>query len=316
MKTPNELKQIVNKKEKHITTVKVSGCCEPTCCSGSDKKILTERKSKMETPNELKQVVKEKYGQIAKSNKEKGCCGPTCCSTSDNKIVGYTVMQDEYDNLDGYVADADLGLGCGLPTEYAGIKKGDTVVDLGSGAGNDVFVARAIVGDEGKVIGLDMTEEMIEKANKNKSKLNFNNVEFHLGDIEQMPFENNIADVVVSNCVLNLVPDKQKAFAEIHRILKPGAHFCVSDIVLKGELPAGLKKSAEMYAGCVAGALQHEDYLKVIKESGFTNVEVKKTKVIELPDDVLREYIDDTEIEMFRKNNIGIFSITVVGYKQ
>ena len=269
----------------------------------------------METPNELKQVVKEKYGQIAKSNKEKGCCGPTCCSTSDNKIVGYTVMQDEYDNLDGYVADADLGLGCGLPTEHAGIKKGDTVVDLGSGAGNDVFVARAIVGDEGKVIGLDMTEEMIEKANKNKSKLNFNNVEFHLGDIEQMPFENSIADVVVSNCVLNLVPDKQKAFSEIYRILKPGAHFCVSDIVLKGELPAGLKKSAEMYAGCVAGALQHEDYLKVIKESGFTNVEVKKTKVIKLPDDVLREYIDDTEIEMFRKNNIGIFSITVVGYK-
>ncbi len=198
-------------------------------------------------------------------------------------------MQDEYNNLDGYVADADLGLGCGLPTEYAGIKKGDTVVDLGSGAGNDVFVARAIVGDEGKVIGLDMTEEMIEKANLNKAKLGFKNVEFHLGDIEQMPFENNIADVVVSNCVLNLVPDKRKAFSEIYRVLKPGAHFCVSDIVIKGELPAGLKKSAEMYAGCVAGALQQDDYLGIIKETGFRNVEVKKTKVIELPDDVLGE---------------------------
>jgi len=224
-------------------------------------------------------------------------------------------MQDKYDNLDGYVADADLGLGCGLPTEYAGIKKGDTVVDLGSGAGNDVFVARAIVGDEGKVIGLDMTEEMIEKANKNNTKLGYKNVEFHFGDIEQMPFENSIADVVVSNCVLNLVPDKQKAFSEIYRILKPGAHFCVSDIVLKGKLPEGLQKSAEMYAGCVAGALQQDEYLSTIKETGFKNVEIKKTKVIELPDDVLKEYLDDSEIKMFKMNNVGIFSITVIGYK-
>jgi SAM-dependent methyltransferase len=269
----------------------------------------------METANELKQVVKEKYGEIAKASKSSGCCGPTCCGDSESKIVGYTVMQDEYHHLDGYVAEADLGLGCGLPTEHAGIKKGDTVVDLGSGAGNDVFVARAIVGDEGKVVGIDMTEEMIEKANINNAKLGYKNVEFHFGDIEQMPFENNIADVVVSNCVLNLVPDKQKAFAEIHRILKPGAHFCVSDIVLKGELPEGLKKSAEMYTGCVAGALQQDDYLGVIKETGFKNVEIKKTKVIELPDDVLKEYLDDSEIKMFKMNNVGIFSITVVGYK-
>ena len=224
-------------------------------------------------------------------------------------------MQDEYDHLDGYVADADLGLGCGLPTEHAGIKKGDTVLDLGSGAGNDVFVARAIVGNEGKVIGLDMTEEMIDKAKKNNAKLGYKNVEFHLGDIEQMPFDNNIIDVVVSNCVLNLVPDKKKAFAEIYRILKPGAHFCVSDIVLKGELPAGLKKSAEMYAGCVAGALQQDEYLSIIKETGFANIEIKKTKVIELPDDVLKEYLNDSEVKLFRKNNIGIISITVVGYK-
>ena len=219
----------------------------------------------METPNDLKQVVKEKYGQIAKASKTSGCCGPTCCGDSENKIVGYTVMQDEYNHLEGYVAEADLGLGCGVPTEYAGIKKGDTVVDLGSGAGNDVFIARAIVEDEGKVIGLDMTEEMIEKANKNKEKLGYDNVEFKFGDIEAMPFENDLADVVVSNCVLNLVPDKHKAFSEIYRVLKPGAHFCVSDIVLKGELPAGVKKSAEMYAGCVAGALQQDEYLRIIK---------------------------------------------------
>jgi len=266
----------------------------------------------METSEEIKKVVKEKYGEIA-AKSQQGCgCG---CNSKSSKIVGYTVMQDEYDHLDGYVADADLGLGCGVPTEYAGIKKGDTVIDLGSGAGNDVFVARSIVGDEGKVIGLDFTQEMIDKANANKAKVGFTNVEFRLGEIEKMPFENNIADVVVSNCVLNLVPDKRKAFAEIFRILKPGAHFCVSDIVLKGELPAGLKKSAEMYAGCVAGALQQDDYLGIIKETGFTNVEIKKTKVIELPDDVLKEYLNDSEVKLFKKNNVGIFSITVVGYK-
>ncbi len=266
----------------------------------------------MQSSEEIKQVVKEKYGEIAAKNQQ-GCgCG---CGSKSNKIVGYTVMQDEYDHLDGYVADADLGLGCGLPTEHAGIKKGDTVLDLGSGAGNDVFVARALVGDEGKVLGLDMTEEMIAKAKKNNTKLGYKNVEFHLGDIEQMPFDNNIIDVVVSNCVLNLVPDKRKAFAEIYRILKPGAHFCVSDIVLKGQLPSGLKKSAEMYAGCVAGALQQEEYIGIIKETGFRNVEIKKTKVIELPDDVLKQYLGDSEVEKFKMNNVGIFSITVVGYK-
>ena len=269
----------------------------------------------METANDLKQVVKEKYGEIAKASKSSGCCGPTCCGDTNNKIVGYTVMQDEYDHLEGYVAEADLGLGCGLPTEHAGIKKGDTVVDLGSGAGNDVFIARAIVGDKGKVIGLDMTEEMIEKANKNKEKLGYKNVEFKLGDIEDMPIENDFADVVVSNCVLNLVPDKVKAFSEIYRILKPGGHFCVSDIVLNGELPAGLKKSAEMYAGCVAGALQQDDYLDVIGKAGFKNVDIKKSKAIDLPDEVLHNYLDDDDVKKFRKNKTGIFSITVVGYK-
>jgi len=266
----------------------------------------------MDNANDLKQVVKEKYGEIAAKSKQ-GCgCG---CNSKSSKIVGYTVMQDEYDNLQGYVADADLGLGCGLPTEYAGIKKGDTVVDLGSGAGNDVFVARSIVGDEGKVIGIDFTLEMIGKAMANKLKVGYENVEFKLGEIEAIPLENNSADVVISNCVLNLVPDKRKAFSEIFRILKPGAHFCVSDIVLKGELPAGLKKSAEMYAGCVAGALQQNKYLAIIREAGFANIEIKRTKVIELPDDVLKEYLNDSEVKLFKKNNVGIFSITVIGYK-
>ena len=261
----------------------------------------------MPTDNEIKQIVREKYGDIAV--KSSSCCG------SKSKIVDYSIMKDDYTNLDGYVADADLNLGCGLPTKYAGLKKGDTVVDLGSGAGNDVFVARAVVGDEGRVIGIDFTEEMIEKANRNNAKLGFSNVEFRLGEIESMPLENDITNVVVSNCVLNLVPDKAKAFSEMFRIIKPGGHFCVSDIVLKGELPDGLKKSAAMYAGCVAGAIQQEEYLSLLEKIGFKDVEVKKTKVIELPEDVLRNYLSETEMKIFRENKIGIFSITVVGYK-
>ncbi|MCW8804603.1 MAG: arsenite methyltransferase [Ignavibacteriaceae bacterium] len=263
----------------------------------------------MQTSEEIKQVVKEKYGEIA-AKKAEGCA---CCGT---KIVDYTMFRDDYSKLDGYVAEADLGLGCGVPTEYAGLKKGDTVVDLGSGAGNDVFVTRSIVGEEGKVIGLDFTQEMIDKANANKVKVGFKNVEFKLGEIESMPFEDNSTDVVISNCVLNLVPDKGKAFKEIYRVLKLGAHFCVSDIVLKGELPAGLKKSAEMYAGCVAGAIQQDEYLGIIKETGFENIEIKRTKVIELPDAVLKEYLSEADINNFKKNHVGIFSITVVGYKK
>ena len=279
-------------------------CCGPDCCDDTD--VIEKENSK------IKEMVREKYAEIARE--ESTCCDTSCCGTS-KKIVGYTIMNDEYRNLDGYVAEADLGLGCGLPTEFAGIKKGDTVVDLGSGAGNDVFVARAVTGDTGKVIGIDMTEEMIGKANRNNQKLGFNNVEFKLGEIENMPLDNDTADVVVSNCVLNLVPNKQNAFTEIYRIMKSGGHFCVSDIVLKGELPSGLKKSAAMYAGCVAGAVQQDEYLGIIRDTGFKNIEIKKTKVIGLPDEVLTDYLNEEEIRTFRENEIGIFSITVVAYK-
>ena len=267
----------------------------------------------MNDQKDLKELVKEKYGEIANSSST--CCGPSSCCGTSNKIVGYTVMNDEYKHLDGYVADADLSLGCGLPTEFAGIKTGDTVIDLGSGAGNDVFVARAIVGEEGKVIGVDMTKEMIAKAEQNNSKLGYKNVEFRFGDIEDLPLANNLADVIVSNCVLNLVPDKEKAFSEIYRTLKPGAHFCVSDIVIKGELHPELKKSAEMYAGCVAGAIQQEDYLAKIKDAGFINTEIKKTKIIELPDDVLLQYLDKDQLQVYKSSGVGIFSITVVAEK-
>ncbi len=266
----------------------------------------------MENSNDLKKVVKEKYAEIATATLNKGCG----CGCNNSKVVDYSIMKDDYSSVEGYVVDADLGLGCGLPTEFAAIKKGDTVVDLGAGAGNDVFVVRAIVGDEGKVIGLDMTEEMIEKANKNNSKLGYKNVEFKLGDIEEMPIEADTVDVVVSNCVLNLVPNKQKAFSEINRILKPGAHFCVSDIVIKGQLNSELKKSAEMYAGCVAGAVQQDEYLQIISDSGFHNVEIKKVKTVELPQDILEKYLTEEGINEYKENLKGIFSITVVGYKK
>lgn len=268
----------------------------------------------MQTNEELKQLVKEKYGQIAEQSKtenESSCCGATCgCSTVD-----YTVMADDYTKLDGYVADADLGLGCGLPTEFAQIKEGDTVVDLGSGAGNDAFVARSIVGEKGKVIGIDFTDKMIEKARANAKKLNFANVEFRQGDIENMPLAGNTADVVVSNCVLNLVPDKKQAFAETFRVLKKGGHFSVSDIVLVGDLPEGLHKSAEMYAGCVSGAIQKDQYIKIIKEAGFTEITLQKEKRITLPDEILKEYLSSQAMDDFKTGSTGIFSITVYAEK-
>lgn len=269
----------------------------------------------MAQPVNIKQTVREKYSQIALGTHGQGCCGTasSCCGSSD--LISFSMIGDDYKNVDGYVAEADLGLGCGLPTEYAGIKKGDTVVDLGSGAGNDVFFARSIVGDKGKVIGIDMTEEMIEKAKSNNKRLGYSNVEFRLGDIEEMPVESNIADVVVSNCVLNLVPNKVKAFSEIHRILKPGAHFCISDIVINGELTEGLKQSAELYAGCISGALEQKDYLKIISDAGFRDIEIKKIKKIELPEDFLSLYLSDNGIKDYRENLKGIFSITVVGTK-
>ena len=268
---------------------------------------------KTETGEQLKQMVKEKYGQIAEQSKTTNatsCCGATGCSTID-----YSVMADDYTQLEGYVANADLGLGCGLPTEFAQIKAGDTVVDLGSGAGNDAFVARSIVGETGKVIGIDFTEKMIEKARANAKALNFTNVEFRQGDIENMPLAGNSADVVVSNCVLNLVPDKKLAFAETFRVLKKGGHFSVSDIVLVGDLPEGLQKNAEMYAGCVSGAIQKDEYVKIIKEAGFTNITLQKEKRITLPDEILKEYLTPEAMADFKTGSTGIFSITVYAEK-
>lgn len=267
----------------------------------------------MSNEQELKELVRQKYSEIALQDKEDNqasCCGATCCSTEV-----YNIMSDDYTELNGYNSDADLGLGCGLPTQYAKIKKGDVVIDLGSGAGNDAFIARAETGETGKVIGIDFTEAMINKARTNAEKLAFHNVEFRFGDIENMPVTANTADVIVSNCVLNLVPNKNAVIKEIYRVLKPGGHFSISDVVLMGNLPDTLRKDAEMYAGCVAGAIQKEVYLELIKLNGFKNITIQKEKAIIIPDDILRKYLSELEISSFKSGTTGIFSVTVFAEK-
>lgn len=267
----------------------------------------------MQTAEEVKALVKEKYGEIADQSREQNaasCCGAGGCST-----VEYEVFCEDYSKLQGYNPDADLGLGCGVPTEFAQIREGNTVIDLGSGAGNDAFVARAIVGGSGRVIGIDMTEAMIAKAKENNAKLGFDNVEFRHGDIEDIPVSSNRADVVISNCVLNLVPDKPKAFAEIFRVLKPGGHFCVSDVVLDGDLPDSIRSAAEMYVGCVGGAIQKDLYLALIAEAGFAGIQVAKERVITLPDDILAQYMSTEEIQAFRASGASVLSVTVYADK-
>ena len=264
----------------------------------------------MSTGQEIKEMVKEKYAAIANQSKQQNqssCCGSTC-GCSDTNL---SVMAEDYASLPGYVPDADLALGCGLPTEFARIKPGDTVVDLGSGAGNDCFVARSIAGDSGRIIGLDMTQAMVDKARENAQKLGFSNVEFLLGDIDNMPIDSGIADVVVSNCVMNLVPDKKKAFTETFRILKPGGHFSISDIVLQGELPEDLRHEAALYAGCISGAVQNEEYLAIIRDAGFVTITTQKERKIDIPNAILAQYLTLEQLRELKRNRIGIFSVTV-----
>lgn len=260
--------------------------------------------------DDLKDLVKERYAKIA-SAKSTGCG----CGCGDPDVSGFSVFKDEYDGIEGYFPEADLNLGCGLPTEYAGIKTGDTVIDLGSGAGNDCFVAHQLVGESGEVIGVDMTPEMIQKARTNVEKLGFTNVKFRLGEIENLPVTANKADVVISNCVINLVPDKHMAFHEIMRVLKPGGHFCISDVVTEGNIPEALREQAELYAGCVAGALPVEEYLGIVFKTGFRNVEIKKKKNIEIPGALLHEFLTSDQVESFKTSGVGLFSITLTADK-
>lgn len=267
----------------------------------------------MQTEEQLKEIVRKKYSEIALQDKEtnmSSCCGAGGCSTEV-----YNIMSEDYTTLKGYNADADLGLGCGLPTQYAQIKKGDVVVDLGSGAGNDCFIARHETGETGKVIGIDFTPAMIDKARANAEVRGFNNVEFRQGDIESMPITANTADVIVSNCVLNLVPNKDAVIKDIYRVLKPGGHFSISDVVLVGALPEGLRKDAEMYAGCVSGAIQKEVYMELIHANGFEQVTIQKEKAIIIPDDILINYLTADQIAAFNNGATGIFSVTVFAKK-
>jgi SAM-dependent methyltransferase len=256
--------------------------------------------------SELKSIVRKKYGQVAASVKaggESSCCGTAGCFTPE----GLTTFNESYAHLEGYNPDADLSLGCGIPVDFAGIQPGDHVLDLGSGAGNDCFVARAIVGESGYVTGIDFTDEMLLRAEENRNKLGYTNVEFVRGDIEEMPLPDNRYDVVLSNCVLNLVPDKIKAFSEIMRVLKPGGHFCVSDVVVKGALSETARNDAELYAGCVAGASSIEDYLEFIRWNGFTDIRIHKEKRIAVPGVILTSPDG--------KEEAGIYSITISAIK-
>lgn len=262
--------------------------------------------------NNIKTIVKSTYAGIANSGQNTGCCDNAgCCPTDSN-----STMAENYDETDGYFSEADLSLGCGIPTQVADIKPGDTVLDLGSGAGNDVFVARNIVGESGKVIGIDMTPEMVIRAYKNNQKLGYQNVEFVLSEIENMAaIENESIDVVISNCVMNLVPNKEKAFLETGRVLKEGGHFSISDIVYRGYLPKGVLDAAELYAGCVSGASEQGAYLGMVKAAGFKNISIKKERLINLPDELLLNYISPEELADYKQSGSGLNSITIYADK-
>ena len=264
--------------------------------------------------NQLKTLVRESYTRVAEQGYDQNA-GSCCGSGPAISTVESAVMAESYTALGGYVPDADLGLGCGLPTQFARIQPGDVVIDLGSGAGNDAFVARHETGPTGKVIGVDFTPAMIERARHNAEVRGFNNVEFRQGDIDAMPVSDAVADVVVSNCVLNLVPDKPAVFGEMFRVLKPGGHFSVSDIVLVGALPDGIQQAAELYAGCVSGAIDQEAYLGGLREAGFQNLTLQKARPIVLPDEILKNYLSETDLTAFRASGAGVVSITVFGEK-
>ena len=225
---------------------------------------------------DIKKVVREGYGKIAEN--KTSCCSPMspCCGNSNLKIITDVSKSVGYvdDDLASVPEGANLGLGCGNPVAMASLKKGEIVLDLGSGAGVDCFLAAKRVGETGHVIGVDMTPEMLKRARENAKKGNYKNVEFRLGEIENLPVEDNYVDAIISNCVVNLSPDKESVFKEAFRVLKPGGRLMVSDIVLLKKLPDSVKKSISAYIGCLAGAAMKEDYLGAIRAAGFTDVKV------------------------------------------
>jgi SAM-dependent methyltransferase len=271
---------------------------------------------------ETKKIVRESYARIAKQENTsccdqiRACCGPVNQAEDISKKIGYT---DE--EIKAVPEGANLGLGCGNPVAIASLKEGETVLDLGSGAGFDVFLAAQKVGKIGMVIGVDMTSEMIEKARENARKGNYHNVEFRLGEIESLPVDDNSVDVIISNCVINLSPDKNAVFKEIFRVLKPGGRLMISDIVLLNELPSFIKNSIDAYVGCISGAILKEKYLEIINNNGFNDVEiVDENKVsfdLWLDDSILRKAMEDLKISPDEAKEIlgYISSIKVKGIK-
>jgi SAM-dependent methyltransferase len=263
----------------------------------------------------LREVVRSKYAEIARQQpaaESTSCCGSGCCAEPG---AGVNMIGDAYAGVGGYLAEADLGLGCGVPVGHAGLRPGQTVLDLGSGAGLDAFVARAEVGPGGHVIGVDMTAEMIAKARANAKQSGYTNVEFRLGEIEHLPVLSDSVDVVISNCVLNLVPDKRRAFAEIFRVLRPGGHFCVSDIVASQALPEWIQGIADAYAGCVAGAIPKDEYLRIIGESGFSETEVAAEKRIRVPAELIAQSLTAAQRAEAERQDLHVLSVTVKAVK-
>ncbi len=267
---------------------------------------------------EIKKVVKDGYAKIAKKERTvTPCCGSesTRIAVDISKKIGYSD-----DELAAAPEGANLGLGCGNPVALASLKEGDTVLDLGSGAGFDCFLAANKVGRLGKVIGVDMTPEMIQKAKENAGAGNYENVEFRLGEIENIPVEDNSVDVVISNCVINLAPDKRQVFKEAFRVLKPGGRLVVSDIVLLKELPEGIRNSIGAYLGCLSGAIMKDDYLKAIISAGFSDVRIlgETCYPVEMADNptvkAIIEYLN-IQIELIKEVAESIISIRVHGKK-
>lgn len=248
--------------------------------------------------NTIKTEVRNRYAAIAKQANSSCCSGSVgCCSSDAIEVVRFTDITTDDDQI---ISKADLGLGCGFPTQYAQIRSGDTVLDLGSGAGVDVFRAANQVGPEGWVIGVDMTPEMIAQARDNAAKGGYSNVEFRLGEIENLPVQNESVDLILSNCVVNLVPDKRRVFQEVYRVLKTGGRFTISDVVTYGNVPEEIRQDMVLWAGCVAGAVDRDEYVQIIKEAGFSQV-------------CVHQFI---EYDYLKGENYGIASTTVEAVKE
>jgi SAM-dependent methyltransferase len=259
-------------------------------------KIISKKEFKMDDKT-IKDAVKEKYRGVALT--KSGCCGSgsSCCSDIDldmSQLIDYDAGGIKP------VEGSDLGLGCGMPTQFAQILPGQTILDLGSGAGIDVFLAAQKVGPDGLAIGVDMTEEMIQRARANAEKAGITNVEFRLGEIENLPVDDDSIDLILSNCVINLAPDKRRVLKEMQRVLKPGGKFCISDVVTFGKVPEAIRQDMNLWAGCVAGAMDKTEFLELVRDCGFDDLIIHNFKIY-----------DATKHEEY-----GTGSLTLEGVKQ